>query len=383
LDLFFDLLYVASAFKVSDLLSANLLFLEAANGWFGLFFCVALCLSLTLCWHEKVQLQARFEYCDITHLFLSVLEFLAVAAATFYIPTQFQGRKDDSIQELDVRVAGFSSCIALFFSFQGLRWAEICVYADLPQLSSGARVVAVDRIKKCVGTAAFFILAAKARLKDTPSYESLHISALCWFCGVAFTVIWSYFEVVRANRIFKQSREANEIWKRSSVPVSVHFLIHRFGELVMLLLGEGVLQFLALDIDVSDWKEFIAVGSAMLIIVLLNLQVTFLLRLCHRLVGCWQHVMLLGNVILLLLLLMLLLLLSLFLLLFFAVVVSVVVAVVVGLHLVSNRPFEPRDAKIKDERVQVHPRSAVHDPNDPCFYRCWLEGSYQAKALRD
>jgi len=298
---------------VSDLLSEN--FLDKGE-WFGLFFCVALGLSLTLCWHEKVQLQARFEYCDITHLFLSVLEFLAVAAATFYIPSQYQENEDDSNHELDVRVAGFSSCIALFFSFQGLRWAEICVYADLPQLSSGARVVAVDRIKKCVGTVAFFILAATARLKDTPSYESLHkLPALCWFCGVAFTVIWSYFEVVRANRIFKQSREANEIWKRSSVPVSVHFLIHRFGELVMLLLGEGVLSFLAMDIDVSDWGQFIAVGSAMLIIVLLNLQVTFLLRLCHRLVGCWQHVMLLGNVILLLLLLMLLLLLSLLLLL--------------------------------------------------------------------
>jgi len=281
-DLFFDLLYVAATFKVGDLLTENFIFDNAnerlkketeTGGIGGLFYTTGIGLALSLAWHEKVQLQARFESGDIFHFCFSVLDFLVVGHATFYIPAEFSREHHDR----EMYIPGFSYSMAFFFTLQCARYLELLTLAgrrehiDSGRLTPGT--IAYARQMLYANFAVIIIFFAAALLPELPVEGISYLAvATLWWASVLVYIGFKYYHLLQSENMTKLPGGA-EAYKLVSVPIAMTYLIHRFGEWIMLLQGEGVLSLLLLDVEKDDPFEVIAVGSGMLMIVLLNFQV--------------------------------------------------------------------------------------------------------------
>lgn len=277
-DLFFDLLSVAAVFKLGHLLSEDIIY---EQHWRPLFRFMAIIWSLALTWYQKMQLRARFEYTDMCHLLVQTAEFLLVALSIAYLPSENKHTEHiDVMEEHRYHATGFSLCMMGYFLVQSGRWIEIYRARACTELSPGAGSYAQTELVSTLGTACLYLVAAVANLTVEVHEERYFLRityvAMLWTAGVVWAMLLQWYAYVVIPR--KLTAEFGPVIAKKKlqnfrVPMSIPYVIHRFGEWIMYLLGEGVLSILILDISMTQFWDLEVAFMGLLIIVMINFQI--------------------------------------------------------------------------------------------------------------
>ena len=250
-DLFFDLIFVGAAFQLGSLLKQNV----DAGGclYFGAIF-----LSLQGAWSNKLHFDARIDADDIVHKVQDILEAAGVCAAALHIGSGADiATPMQDMQDLNSGHAwGFSLCNVFLRLLTACRWWEVHRARETPGSIAHSRVLAEWKVKTALiyGCAAAFshagcvhALGVGDACADVPAilwllatlYET-HSLSLSLFCGRRFPRYLFVFE------------------RRTSIPMHIIFSLHRYGEWVMLMVGESVLS-LVVGARLDDKLSFYAV----------------------------------------------------------------------------------------------------------------------------
>ncbi|CAK9002643.1 Uncharacterized protein SCF082_LOCUS7429 [Durusdinium trenchii] len=216
-DIFFDLTFVGVAFRLNDIDVTSLEALNPAVVWyfFGEF------VTLYSCWIGKTLLQAQFVSPDVFHVVLSILQFSLVAFMSSEIVVNAEGFSDEDYLG---HVYAFISARLLFEVILLLQAVEILHhYRDVraPQ-AEGRRMILRSSLTILLCTGA--LIGASQGLS---------------FGWIIFLLAMGYFSNLGSMFVlFLLGKITNE----NSVPFDLHYLQHRFSELAIIMIGEGVLS---------------------------------------------------------------------------------------------------------------------------------------------
>lgn len=239
-DLYFDLYYVAAAYQLSHAFKDE----PTAE---GLMYFFATFLPVSMIWYEKLLYDARYQPDDnLFHRSMEILHLCVLGTSVQHIqPVEIMR---DTVHSPNT----FIFCLALLLDALWL----IHLYDDVRQNVEGgpeAKCDAANELRRkpisvaCYALATavsgwdYFFVAATTHSEDGggggnvwPAYF-----LLAAFVGETMVFTWINYFVLIPRRV--QSH------KQVMVPVNIEFVIHRFGEWIMLMLGESVLSLLTLE----------------------------------------------------------------------------------------------------------------------------------------
>jgi hypothetical protein len=229
--IFFDLFYVGGAYNLGNVLKSS------NNGRGILYFCGA-GFPVMMMWFDKMYYDARFTTRpghDAVHRMLEVLQICFVATALSRI------RSVEIMSHTCEHVDMFQFSLSLFLNsmITIFRYLEVVYHV----IGDPAAKVAAKRDIKWRLIPTLLLLAAT--IESGYFYFS---NAWCngnnrpiWYC-LASWMSWAligYCDQV----VFAPKQRCAEI----SVPINVHFCMHRYGEWFMLMFGESVISLLIVD----------------------------------------------------------------------------------------------------------------------------------------
>jgi low temperature requirement protein LtrA len=216
-DLFFDLIYVATAFQLGTLLSYNV---DAA----GVTYFLALFYTMLASWHAKLGVDARIDATDGFHKIVDIVEALLVAASALHI----EGHLSD-IRDLKTHSAlGFSLTTCALRLITTLRWHEVAVAGEICEISEEAKL-------HCRGlrNASFlgFLTYGLSALASLEGYNHNSADVACglWITGVILNYMTPFvFGIFISAKLSSQAHR---------IPMHIEYSLHRNGEWIMLMIG--------------------------------------------------------------------------------------------------------------------------------------------------
>ena len=224
-DLFFDLIYVGAAFSLGKMLKSDL-------SWVGFSSCAAMFLPLMQAWENKVTYCARLDNNDLVHKLVDYVESVLVAAAAVGIPAA------PSLLSVDNNGRWFSICMLCLRVLAVGQWTEV-LYAGhrcrkgTPEMRQTAKweIISATLAIACFGT-----VIALAQ-NDNAS-------------RVLACVLWGLSVVLERGCMQGLAQAAIRAGRLCAhMPYHGHYMLHRFGEWTMLMLGESVLSLLVVRYD--------------------------------------------------------------------------------------------------------------------------------------
>ena len=213
-DLFFDLIFVGVAFTVGHMLEHT-----GVSAW-GVFDSMMVFLILIGAWHSKLSLTARFDVNDMVHKFAELLEFCFVALIAVHIGSLHSHDEDVAT----ANIQGF--CVGLFLHkvLYILKWSEISFFATAANERSFSQFqLVLKALTVCIDAWA---------IQESRKKSNVHwVLVLCY---ASFLLE----QLIMFGRIVFQIKLSREC----IVPLHITYLTHRVGELIMLMIGEGVLS---------------------------------------------------------------------------------------------------------------------------------------------
>mmetsp|Transcript_9273 Transcript_9273/g.19554 ORF Transcript_9273/g.19554 Transcript_9273/m.19554 type:complete len:733 (-) Transcript_9273:105-2303(-) len=252
-DLFFDLFYVAMAYNLGVMLISSLNgqhYLRGAIYYIGTFG------PLWNSWETSMFYSSRYTTVDYAHRLFEVVRYLFVSTAIVHITSVEKMAKPHSIDVLVFTIAVLCEsimhlslnvelyCVGLGETDAIRNHTTVKIKHEiLPMvlMNAAAFVVAVLMFAKTEGDGAHRLLAAAA---DHGSYEvwelfdlPLTLTAIGYLQNLFFSTITN-FEITSGKR--------GDIRERF-VPNNVDYVIHRYGEWILLMIGEGILSLLIVE----------------------------------------------------------------------------------------------------------------------------------------
>ena len=226
-DLFQDLTFVASSFRLGKLLEDVLL--NSADNLqilFGVYVFGTLFLVMRSVWGSKLDFHARFAYTDVVHKMFEVLEACVTAVLASQLPT--------SMAEADApgRFLLFNFVLIRvgLYGYNLLRWVEILLFAS-GKNARGARA-----------TAAYFMAQSLTSVAPVAVSAALVAMGQPLWLPILFLLFSEYFVFVDLFRALVPCLNSRD----RSVPIHVDYIVHREGEFTIIVLGEGVLALIIL-----------------------------------------------------------------------------------------------------------------------------------------
>mmetsp|Transcript_24012 Transcript_24012/g.80704 ORF Transcript_24012/g.80704 Transcript_24012/m.80704 type:complete len:592 (-) Transcript_24012:63-1838(-) len=206
-DLFQDIIFVAAAFKCGEYLKANFDTLE------GIYVCVGCGFSVVATWSHNLQYRARYNGKSNYHKFLEVVYGLFAAVSAHNVVT------DETSFRLYNQYAFVSAVIMC-------RLLSIVRRAELVFVPTSSEVVRHESIEAIARLGVEVCVLAISYGLSRP-YEVATVLVAAWVLknlGFALPVIMGRHTA------------------QAVVPVHVEYTLQRLGELVILVLGEGMLS---------------------------------------------------------------------------------------------------------------------------------------------
>ena len=255
-DLFFDLFYVGMAFNLGVLLKSSM----NAEHWLrGIIYFVGVFGSLWTSWEGAMQYESRYVIFDYSHRLSEVIRFLFISTAILHI-TPIEVMSDPSSTEcLSVTMSIFlESVISLLLNFE--------LYMKAKGDRESIRNHTIDNVSMRLLpmtivslTAAIIALVLFMQSETETSYDSKlsrHLGSSEYYDSSVSIPLWKLSDLpltllagyyllnfVTTAWIRRRMYKTMDIRKRF-VPSNIEFEIHRYGEWILLMIGEGVLSLL-------------------------------------------------------------------------------------------------------------------------------------------
>jgi low temperature requirement protein LtrA len=247
-DLFFDLIFVGCAFRLGKYLKYSI---TATSSWYlPVFTFLVMFFNMFFSWTHFMSWEARFDTNkDLVHKMLKAVEMFGVVLMCAHIPVQ--GCQPVS----DHRRLGATSestpweCLENMDSLYATGFSFACI---VPRAVQMLQLLELTRVRVSFPKGEHRTDQKLARVK---SYAKVHAArhAVCIACFViASSPIYFGYETKKmplelvltcwAGAVVLEYVAILAMYKISYVPANFPFLIHRYGEFVMLMLGEGVLS---------------------------------------------------------------------------------------------------------------------------------------------
>eukprot|EP00924_Labyrinthula_sp_SR-Ha-C_P000954 maker-scaffold_7-snap-gene-9.3-mRNA-1 protein AED:0.00 eAED:0.00 QI:63/1/1/1/1/1/2/38/641 len=266
-ELFFDLIYVAMAFKLGTQLEDDI---TAGEFLRAVIVLIAQFSPMFAAWYIRLIYLSRVVTNSLFHKVLDVVEGVLVALMALFISTSPQifdffdsvdskdseevenisliyAAEDDekkTLKEINFILA-FTCCFCLVLMVYIFKYYEMLKFSHAVDDDQKQRieVTATQRLRECCFTLGIMLLAVILALVGVP-YGTIWILALSFLIMAPIGIV--FFAVLYS---------IIELGKQVGVPVHVNFIAERLGEFTMLMLGEGVLQIIILAVDTNNLRE--------------------------------------------------------------------------------------------------------------------------------
>jgi len=252
--IFFDLFYVGGAYNLGNVLKSS----KDVRGI--LYFCGA-GFPVMMMWFDKMHFDARFTTRpghDSVHRIVEVLQLCCVATALSRI------RSVDTLSNSCEHTDMFQFSLSLFLNsmINISRYIEVALFVVGDPV---AKVAAKRDIRWRIVPTLFFLGAAceSGIFLYTENAECIPSDRPIWFCLFG----WVSWVVVRycGDVVFRPKGRYREI----SVPMNVHFCMHRYGEWFLLMLGESIISLLIVEGDNESFLHAVTFYSGILSVICL------------------------------------------------------------------------------------------------------------------
>lgn len=272
-DLFFDLFYVGGAYNLSNILKYDPT-VEGLLYFIGCFMSI-----FNNFWTEKTYYDARFnEGEDAVHLLWEVIQTTLLATAVLNIrPVEYMSHVKDYQHMFAFCLA---NCLGIFMN--GLRLIEIgFVWVDGQEaaIHGTRRQLLGNTLPKFIVSLVATVFTGVWYYGSDVNYEisndrllaSSPVSDGTGFVSHLPIILCATTTIIRPLTLYASAvLWSGEDYKSRSVPVNVDFVIHRFGEFNMLMLGECVLSLLIVDTSTTH-EYYISFYAGILSVILLTL----------------------------------------------------------------------------------------------------------------
>ena len=280
-DLFFDLLFVAAAYNTGNII-------KNSPTWRGLLYFLGTFLPMTDIWQNKLYYEARYIVKDdLYHRLTDTAIVLVVAAAVLHIrPVAVLSDPRGNTEMFVFCLAQLVACLLQFIAEIEL---YMCAKGDRTAIQKGALRTVQMRILPFLcflsaaivagyyyydtddstnsgsgsyrrvlagddGTASTYNNSNNSTTTTTNDYgeydtRPFQSDVPIWLC-LAAPIVQSLSFVASIQWFFPNDGSHKQMF----VPINIDFLIHRNGEWTMLLLGEGILSLLI--VDVTEGKDY-------------------------------------------------------------------------------------------------------------------------------
>ncbi|KAL3908305.1 MAG: hypothetical protein SGILL_008532 [Bacillariaceae sp.] len=279
-DLFFDLFYVGIAYNLGTLLIS---FLTESEWRRGLVYFLGIFGPLYNMWERKMNYEARYMALDYAHRILEVVRVFLLGFAALHINSLTLLKDPKSIET-------FALCISIFLESM----VHVGLKVELILVGRGDRTAIVNHSKRklyktllplslfylgatiCSGVLYFGpyddpcvkedyrrMLAEEENLSSCYSdWQIFDLPLALCFIGYIFDILSTSF-----RRFIKFDPKKLDV-RDHFVPTNIDFQIHRYGEFVMLMLGEAVLSLLIVETtELSNYYVTACVGMLNVIVI--------------------------------------------------------------------------------------------------------------------
>lgn len=285
-DLFLDLFYVASALNLSYVLFYS----PSAE---GVLYFTGLFGPILLEWFQRTFFDARFVWGDDPfHKMFEIVHLCALSFAAVHIRPVSTMTDPTQPEMFDYSLA--VTCLALLNMYRSIEVMLTVDGEDAAKLGEKRRLIdffvqlafyLAAAVKSGItyygsksadendfgnrglesltnACSRILNLAPERDLAAEVAVEKDHIPIILCLCGWLSTVVFYLFRSYFFEKKFG-------LHKKYNVPMNIEFLIHRYGELVMLLLGESVLSILIVS-SINTVEYHVTFYAAIVSIVLLQ-----------------------------------------------------------------------------------------------------------------
>ena len=243
-DLFFDLIFVGAAFQLGALLKADV------NAE-GVLYFVAIFFALFQSWQNKLQYDARIDADDLAHKVGNIIEALLVCAAALHIGSGSEGSAavTTPVGDMQDRTSGhawgFSLCCAVLRVMDALRWNEVKQARETPGAIAYSKVIVRQQLKTALIYSGAAVLSNSQWTPSAPHNGA----AFLWILATMFE---------QHSLTVRMMCGAKMPTREQRLPMNIAFSLHRYGEWIMLMVGESMLS-LVVGVRLSDTPSFYAV----------------------------------------------------------------------------------------------------------------------------
>lgn len=279
-DLFFDLFYVGMAYNLGVMVKSSM----TDEHWLrGIIYFVGVFGSLWTSWEIAMQYESRYMIFDYSHRLFEVIRFLFISTAILHI-TPIEFMSDTSSAEcLTVTVSIFLESIMhlilnseLYYKAKGDRESIKNhtidnVFMRLLPMSIVYLAAAIIALVLFVQSKANSDSKYDGRLLAPSEYGSSAPTPIWKFSDLPFTLLAGYYllSFITTALARLQQYKTMDIRKRF-VPSNIDFEIHRYGEWILLMIGEGVLSLLIVATTESpDYYIITTIGKNLLLMIFL------------------------------------------------------------------------------------------------------------------
>lgn len=242
-DLFFDLIYVATAFQLGTLLSYNV-------DQVGITYFLAMFYTMLGSWHAKLSFDSRIDATDGFHKVVDIAEALLVATSALHI----EGHLSD-IRDLRTHSAlGFSISTFSLRCLTALRWHEVAKVGD--EVSNEAKTSC--RMQRNIALCSCLFYGASV----VASMEGFNHNSADLACGIWIVAALNTYIAVPVSYIWISA--CFELKQHHRIPLHVEYTLHRHGEWVMLMIGESILSLIVGAPRASDTNFYLIFGLGFL-----------------------------------------------------------------------------------------------------------------------
>lgn len=298
-DLFFDLFYVAMAYNLGVMLVSAM----NTEDWLrGIIYFVGTFGPLWTTWEVDMFHNSRYTTVDYAHRMFEVIRYLFVSLAVCHVKPVELLSDPKSLETLLFTAAimceammNLALCFELYFVGEGDR--EAIRNHTMTKIKSQQMPTLLVYIGAFVAAVVNFVrpdeessydkgrLLASDPYDAYDAYESASLSEPLWkladlpltLTAVAYLV---HAMVIGLRKVFITSGKRGDIRDRY-VPHNVDYVIHRYGEWILLMIGEGILSLTIVEtVEVRDYYIITTFG----ILTIIFIQVRFLpspYKLCH------------------------------------------------------------------------------------------------------
>lgn len=262
-DLFFDLFYVAAAYNLSNHI------VRQSPTWRGLLYFVACYVTVMVLWWDKMYYDARYyTKDDVLHFGFEICILVALGTAILHI------RSVDTLSQTTQNIELFVFCLGIVAGtlLTILRYAEILLIG----VKGGKEAIISSRRDIGLKTIPLILAIVAAVLAGRDFYNNNNNdSGTSYVSGNATDAAHRYLAGASATK--STEIESNDVpiyfmlasglsyhvgilimlftlpgkggHKNVTVPMNVDFCIHRYGEWIMLMLGENILSILIVEVS--------------------------------------------------------------------------------------------------------------------------------------